>query len=45
MTPDRSVMMIFNILVELIDGSMMSSVQMGTILDTNVARWFGVWMY
>jgi hypothetical protein len=37
--------MIFNILVELIDDSLMPLMPMGTVLDTMVARWFGGWMY
>ena len=37
--------MIFNILVELIDGSLMPSVSMGTVSDTMVTRWFRDWMY
>jgi hypothetical protein len=45
MTPTYFAMIIFNILVELINGSLIPSVSKGTVLGTMVARWFGDWMY
>ena len=45
MTPAWLAMMIFNILVEVIDGSLTSSVPMGTVLNTMMTRWFEGWMY
>ena len=41
MTPIWLAAMIFNILIELINGSLIQSVLMRTVSDTMVARWFG----